>query len=462
MTATLGTGDRHSDRLREWFDITRKYEDAECAVPLALPSMRTTTKRIERFGRATVRAGRYLDRQSALHIEAPDGALHATPLGIFLSRKINWLFLLVALIMWAVAWPTLNEQFAVPAALLPIISGLSVLPIAIAWAHPRVAWGIVAATAALFPLMWFDAKQDWQWNWQVSLIMAMLITSWIAFLKCAPLDAIAIAAASSVLFWINAQEGTGGGWVAGIMVSLVIILLLRLALQSRNRLEEQTEVSELERGRRAILEERTRIARDLHDIVAHRMSLVVVQAQTAQYRVPDLSERARAEFDGIAVSAREALNEVRALLGVLRLDDASAELAPAPGLGGVDELIDGARAAGVVVDYLPLPDPSAIGESTALVAYRIVQESIANATRHAQGAAITVALTLDAGTLNLSIENGPRTSDADLGGPGLGQGIPGMAERARTVGGSLSATPTAGGGFAVRAALPARSDGATA
>ncbi len=462
MTATLGTPNGRADRLREGSDITRKYEDAERAVPLALSSMRTTTKRIERVGRATVRAGRYLDQQSALHIKAPDGALHATPLGIFLSRKINWLFLLVALIMWAVAWPTLNEQFAVPAALLPIISGLSVLPIAIAWAHPRAAWGIVAATAAVFPLLWFDAKQDWQWNWQVSLIMAMLITSWIAFLKCSPLDAIAIAAASSMLFWLNAQDGTGGGWVAGILVSLVIILLLRLALQSRNRLEEQTEVSELERGRRAILEERTRIARDLHDIVAHRMSLVVVQAQTAQYRVPDVSERARVEFDGIAVSAREALNEVRALLGVLRLDDASADLAPAPGLGGVDELIDGARAAGVVVEYLPLPDPSAIGESTALVAYRIVQESIANATRHAQGAAITVALTLDAGTLNLSIENGPRTSDADLGGPGLGQGIPGMTERARTVGGSLSATPTAGGGFAVRASFPARPDGATA
>ncbi len=453
---------RCPDRLREGFDITRKYEDAERAVPLALPSMRTTTKRIERLGRATARAGRYLDQQSALHIADPNGTLHDTPLGNFLRRKVNWLFLIVALIMWAVAWPTLNEQFTVPAALLPIISGLSVLPIAIAWAHPRAAWGIVAGTALVFPMLWFDQKQDWQWNWQVSLIIAMLVTSWIVFLRAKPLDAIAVAAASALLFFVNAQAGTGGGWVAGIMVSLVVILLLRLALQSRSQLEEQAEVSELERGRRAILEERTRIARDLHDIVAHRMSLVVVQAQTAQYRVPDVSERARAEFDGIAVSAREALNEVRALLGVLRLDDASAELAPAPGLGGVDELIDGARAAGVAVDYLPLPDPSAIGESTALVAYRIVQESIANATRHAQGAAITVALTLDAGTLNLSVENGPRTSDADLGGPGLGQGIPGMAERARTVGGSLSATPTPGGGFAVRASLPARPDGATA
>lgn len=463
MTATLGTPNGRADRLREGSDITRKYEDAERAVPLALSSMRTTTKRIERVGRATVRAGRYLDQQSALHIADPNGSLHDTPLGNFLRRKINWLFLVIALIMWAVAWPTLNEQFNVPAIFLPIISGLSVLPLALVWAHPRAAWAIIAATAAVFPLFfWFTPKNDWEWNWQVSLIIAMLVSTVMVFLRAKPLDAIAVWVASSLLFWVNAIPGTGGGWVAGLGVALAVSLLLRLALQSRSQLEEQTEVSELERGRRAILEERTRIARDLHDIVAHRMSLVVVQAQTAQYRVPDVSERARAEFDGIAVSAREALNEVRALLGVLRLDDASADLAPAPGLGGVDELIDGARAAGVVVEYLPLPDPSAIGESTALVAYRIVQESIANATRHAQGAAITVALTLDAGTLNLSIENGPRTSDADLGGPGLGQGIPGMTERARTVGGSLSATPTAGGGFAVRASFPARPDGATA
>ncbi|GAA1012774.1 histidine kinase [Nocardiopsis tropica] len=418
------------------------------------------TSKIERFGRATVRAGRYLDQQSALHIQDPNGTLHDTPLGVYLSRKANWLFLFVALIMWAVAWPTLKEQFTVPAALLPIISGFSVLPLAIAWAHPRAAWGIIAATAAIFPLLWFDAKQDWQWNWQVSLIIAMLVSTVLVYLRGKPLDAIAVAAASSILFWVNAQEGTGGGWVAGLLVTLAVCLLLRLALQSRTRLEEQTEVSELERGRRAILEERTRIARELHDVVTHHVSLVVVQAQTAQYRVPDVSERARAEFDGIAVSAREALNEVRALLGVLRLDDASADLAPAPGLGGVDELIDGARAAGVTVDYLPLPDPTAVGETTALVAYRIVQESIANATRHAQGAAITVALTLETGTLNLRVENGPRTSDADLGGPGLGQGIPGMMERARTVGGSLAATPVAGGGFAVRASLPARTDAA--
>ncbi len=408
-----------------------------------------------------MRAGRYLDRQSARHIVAADGSLHDTPLGVFLSRKVNWLFLLVALIMWSVAWPTLNEQFTVPAILLPIFSALSVLPLALCWAHPRTAWAIIAATAAVFPLFfWFTPKNDWEWNWQVSLIIAMLVATVMVFLRARPVDAVAVWAASSLLFWINAQPGTGGGWVAGLSAALVVCLLLRLALQSRSRLEEQTEVSELERGRRAVLEERTRIARDLHDIVAHRMSLVVVQAQTAQYRVPDVSERARVEFEGIAVAAREALNEVRALLGVLRLDDAAAAYAPAPGLGGIDELIDGARAAGVTVEYLPLPDPSAVGDATALVAYRIVQESIANATRHAQGAAITVALTLDAGTLNLAVENGLRTSDADLGGPGLGQGIPGMAERARTVGGSLSAVPTAGGGFAVRASLPARPDGA--
>ncbi|GAB3128521.1 hypothetical protein GCM10027289_07940 [Tsukamurella serpentis] len=396
-----------------------------------------------------------------MHIAEPDGSLHDTPLGAFLSRKVNWLFLIFALIMWSIAWPTLNEQFTVPPVLLPVISGLSVLPLALAWAHPRTAWAIIAATATVFPMLfWFTPKQQWYWNWQVSLILAMLVATVMVYLRAKPVDAVAVWAGSSLLFWINAQPGTGGGWVVGLTVMLAVCLLLRLALQSRSRLEQQTEVSELERSRRAVLEERTRIARDLHDIVAHRMSLVVVQAQTAQYRVPDVSDRARGEFDAIAVSAREALNEVRSLLGVLRLDDASAELAPAPGLAGIDELIDGARAAGVPIEYLPLPDPAAVAESTALVAYRIVQESIANATRHAQGAAVTVILTRDADCLNLSIENGPRTSDADLGGPGLGQGIAGMTERARTVGGSLSATPAPGGGFAVRASLPLRPAGA--
>lgn len=414
---------------------------------------------LNRTGAAAVRLGRVLDRRAAELTEGPDGTLHGSPLGDYLARRGNWLFLLAALIMWSVAWPTLNEQFDVPAVALPIISGLSVLPLAVAWYRPGHAWTIVAATAAVFPMLPFAAEGDWQWRWQVCLIISLLVVSTLVYLRSPMLIGAVVWASTAVLFYVYAAPGTGGGWVAGVTAVFLLCVLVRLAVQSRSKLAEQTEVSELERARRAAVEERTRIARDLHDVVAHRMSLVVVQAQTAQYRVPGLPDAALTEFDGIAAAAREALGEVRSLLGVLRVEDGVASYAPAPGLAGIDELVDGARAAGVSVEYLPPAEPTTVPEGTGLVAYRIVQESVANATRHAQGSTVTVALTTERSdgraVLNLRVDNGPRVSDVDVGGPGLGQGIPGMVERARAVGGSLTATPTSGGGFAVHACLPA-------
>ncbi|MDF0586093.1 histidine kinase [Tsukamurella sp. 8F] len=395
------------------------------------------------------RVGRYLEARA----DAPGSALHQTLLGAYLARKSNWLFLVAALILFAVAWPTLPFQLQVSAALLPIVSGLSVLPVALAWQEPRIGWGVSAATAAVVSVV-FDPMPDWHWHLQVPHIIVLLVLTFFMYVRRPVAEALGAWAATCMLFYWCAEPGTGGGWVAGLSAMLVVSMLLRLVLASRSRLAEQEEVTDLERARRAVLEERTRIARDLHDIVAHRMSLVVVQAQTARYRVPGLAPAALAEFDGIATSAREALGEVRSLLGVLRLEDQRAEHAPAPGLEAIDDMIEGTRAAGISVDYLPVPGGAHVAEATALAAYRIVQESIANATRHAQGSAITVALTTDGDQLNVRIENGPAVSTADLGGPGLGHGIPGMVERAHAAGGSLVATPRPDGGFAVRAVLP--------
>ncbi|WP_345000003.1 sensor histidine kinase, partial [Tsukamurella soli] len=368
----------------------------------------------------------------------PDSALHETPLGAYLTRKANWPFLVAALIMWSVAWPVLHLALHVSPALQPIVSGLAVLPVALVWCEPRLAWGITAGTAAVVPLV-FAPVAGWLWHWEVPHIIALLVTTVFVYLRRPLAEALGAWGITCVLFYWCAERGTGGGWIAGLSAALVVCLLLRAAVTSRSRLAEQTEVSELERARRAVLEERTRIARDLHDIVAHRMSLVVVQAQTARYRVPGVDGPVLAEFDGIAATAREALGEVRTLLGVLRLDGQEAEHAPAPGLEAIDDMIAGTRAAGIAVDYLPVPGGAEVADTTALAAYRIVQESIANATRHAQGAAVTVALTADGSALTVRIENGAATSTADLGGPGLGQGIPGMLERAHAAGGSLAA-----------------------
>ena len=146
-------------------------------------------------------------------------------------------------------------------------------------------------------------------------------------------------------------------------------------------------MSSAETQRRLVLEERARIARDLHDIVAHHMSLVVVQAETAGYRHPDLPDVAREELESISASARAALAETRALLAVLRNEDDEAEHAPQPGLEQLGELVEGARRAGQDVAADVRLDGDALRPGTSLAAYRIVQESLANAARHAPGAA---------------------------------------------------------------------------
>ena len=155
-----------------------------------------------------------------------------------------------------------------------------------------------------------------------------------------------------------------------------------------------------------MLEERTRIARELHDVVAHHMSLIAVRAETAPYRLRGLPESARAEFGSLSEVAREALAEMRRLLGVLR-DDQPAALAPQPQLADLPALVDAARQAGVSVE-LSVPAaldqvPSGVG----LCAYRIVQESLSNASQHAPGAAVTVSVDHGVAAVLLRVANGP-------------------------------------------------------
>ena len=162
-------------------------------------------------------------------------------------------------------------------------------------------------------------------------------------------------------------------------------------LRTQHALTAQTEHTDAERARRAVLEERTRIARELHDVVAHHLSLIAVQAETAPYRLGELPEPVRAEFGSLSEVAREALTEMRRLLGVLRQDQ-PARLAPQPQLADLPALVDAARRAGVQID---LSAPVGAGQGAAGVgvcAYRIVQESLSNASQHAPGAAVTVSV----------------------------------------------------------------------
>jgi signal transduction histidine kinase len=184
------------------------------------------------------------------------------------------------------------------------------------------------------------------------------------------------------------------------------------------------------------------------------MSLIAVRAETAPYRLTGLPEPARAEFGSLGEEAREALVEMRRLLGVLRQDQPAA-LAPQPQLADLPALVDTVRRAGVSVE---LSVPLALGQvpsGVGVCAYRIVQESLSNASQHAPGAPVTVSVNRDSGAVLLQVANGPgESADPPVNDHGAGHGLTGMRERVALLGGSLSAGLSPDGGFVVSAVLP--------
>lgn len=205
--------------------------------------------------------------------------------------------------------------------------------------------------------------------------------------------------------------------------------------------------------------ERARIARELHDIVAHHISMIAVQAETARLTTAGLPASGAQRLSAIADTARAALTEMRRLLGVLReeVETDAADRAPQPGLQQLNELLDEARDAAHTGTRLILRGPPDLHDpGVELAAYRIVQEALTNARRHAPGAAVDVELHYTDDALQLRIrDNGPGPS---MAAPAGGHGLLGMRERATAVGGTLYTGPAPGGGFLVAATLPAKSE----
>jgi signal transduction histidine kinase len=221
----------------------------------------------------------------------------------------------------------------------------------------------------------------------------------------------------------------------------------------RERLEVAERTREQEAQRRAELE-RMRIARDLHDVVAHTLTTINVQAATAAQLLERDPSHARAALGTIEDASRDAIDELRAILGVLRDPDASeAPLSPTPGVDTVAELVNGTRAGGLDVQLEVTGEPpERLPEAVSLAAFRIVQESLTNARRHAAGAPVRVSLSFAPHGLAVAVENGAGRAGNGDGSRG-GVGLVGMSERASAVGGTLRAAPLPGG-FRVDARLP--------
>ena len=238
--------------------------------------------------------------------------------------------------------------------------------------------------------------------------------------------------------------------LSSLLLLVVVGAALALGDARRQRGRAVAERDEAQRDQ-ALLEERARIARELHDVVAHHVSMIAVQAETARLTTLDLTEQGKERFRAIGDTARDSLSELRRVLSVLREDaPGGAERAPQPGLVDLEALVDAARKAGTSVRLTMTGHARSLSPGVDLTAYRIAQEALTNARRHAPGAEVDIELRYEPDTLHLEVrDNGPGVAVEPNG-----HGVRGMRERAETVGGRLETGPAAGGGFAVHAELP--------
>ncbi|MGC0272122.1 sensor histidine kinase [Pseudactinotalea sp. Z1739] len=401
-----------------------------------------------------------------------------------------WLSGLVALAVNAATMPTLYRAF-VPLTLVASMLHAVSLPVALKRPKVAVALSTIALGGTTVLTM---GREVFPWPIPVvSLVITSLLCAILALRERWPyamvgsLLAVVVPGLCATVVALVRDE-----WrpilpnllTAASVLALVTTfgVLIRESLMSRAELLAQQERTAAEQERRQLVEERTRIARELHDIVAHSLSIISIQASTLRYRVEGVTEEVRTELDQITESARTALVEMRDLLAVLRQEDAEQELAPQPTLSRVPELIENVRRSAAVVsfDVQGDLDDEAVLDVTGISAYRIVQEALSNAVRHAPGAPVDVRIEVGQDVLVIDVRNpgsvvhGPRpgafapSSPAPSDPPGDGSadvraggfGLRGMRERATFAGGRLHAGPLSDGGFSVHAELPLHGAGA--
>ncbi|MGA5364068.1 sensor histidine kinase [Streptomyces purpurascens] len=338
------------------------------------------------------------------------------------------------------------------------------------WWLSTVSW--VLGAAVLHSRLGSDGD-TYTWPWTAAGIISHLFVLLLLALRVrtrAAVEALAVTVVlTSVLqgWWSAGVRYDATGAIAVPLSAVVVVLgtALRGRREARAELVEQTTLTAEERTRRTLLEERSRIARELHDVVAHHMSVISIQAQVAPHLVENPPDELKENLAGIRQNALEALTELRRVLGVLRSEHPgpgeallgpggdTAAHAPQPTLDRLDALVENTRAAGREVTTEINGERRPLPPGVELSAYRIVQEALSNVLRHAPGASAKVRLTYQSDGLEVEIVNSRPTGPASPS-TGAGHGLLGMRERVAMLGGTMTAHPWHWDGFKVTAFLP--------
>ena len=355
-----------------------------------------------------------------------------------------------------------------------LVSGIIVVPFL---PYRSIIWVSIALTAVQAAALWWRRTRP-------VVVLLIVLLSLIAGWTVAPERELSSPALAFAVYAVSVYERSPSRlWVGGIAIAIIIAAVAGLLLGQysivrtiipagaislvawvigdyfRGRREFLVDLVTRHRHesetlrRQAVDEERIRIARELHDVVAHNVSVMAIQAGAARV-AGNAEDDNRKALQSIETTARDTLSELNRLLGVLRKEPAQPEMSPQPDLGQLDSLVETAREAGLEVDLKITGDPRPLPAALGLTAYRIVQEAITNALRHAHASTLEVRVNYLPDALELTVrDNGEGVSEEAVKAS-TGHGLIGMRERVAMFGGTLEAGSTDLGGFIVRSRLP--------
>ncbi|MEU6895749.1 histidine kinase [Streptomyces sp. NPDC046557] len=363
---------------------------------------------------------------------------------------------LVGLAVAVVLLTSSVNSYGVPHALLLFVGLIAAVPVVMTLVRPMGAFWVALGTTAVLSIV---QDRNVTWPWSPASFAAYLAVVTVVAMRSRPrvacwLWVITVLFGTAMPVLTSTDESVNVGPMAFISaLSLLTVTVRNTRRQAQREVTAQQQVTAVERDRRTLLEERTTIARELHDVVAHHMSVVAIQAEAAPYRVKNPPAELEAAFVTIRENAVAALTELRRVLGVVRSSDYEAPDAPQPTLASLDGLLANVREAGLSVEKTVAGAVRELPQGVELSAYRIIQEALSNSLRHAPGAAAGVEVSYVLGGLGIRVVNGPPTEKV-LPSPGAGHGITGMRERVAMLEGEMTAGETEAGGYEVAVFIP--------